>query len=228
MLKLKTPLVKPDIPATYFALKEPITEITYRKSMLAQYPESPLTPGIPMGSYPNNSPFSQLKLLKNNNGQMGLGINTHLTSSAGLNRYQLQQCQQQYMMNPNDMKLFQPSASSIASTSMSSRQNFSPGPGRSSSCGNTSGYNSSFTNSNNSLEQLYPFHQNNMQTPTNSMSMSSQYSPETAQFMSSNQRHINDCGGGSQMFDSGHFASYYDNNMAMVIYIQLYIKINLQ
>lgn len=216
LLNLRTPLVKPDIPATYFAQKEQIGEITYRKSLaeiLQQFPESPLTPGIPTSLYANNSPFSQLKKLSNNNNNvpMGFGINTHLTSSAGLNRYQLQQCQQQFMMNPNDARLFQTSASS--STSLSSRPNLSPGLGRTSSCGNTSGY-GSFTNSNNSLDQLYPHQQNNMQTPTHSMS--GQYSPETTQFMSASQRHFSDYAGGSQMFDSSLLSSYYDN-LAMVI-----------
>lgn len=178
-------------------------------ALLANYPESPLTPGIPANYDVHNSPFNQWKKSNGSSGQpsAAMGMSTHHLTPATLNRYQMLQYQQQ-LKQQQDTKLSQLSSmrSSISSSSRS--------------CGgNTSGYMSSFTTSNNSLEQAYaPYQSHSMHTP--SRSSSSRYSPESSgTFLSpSSHRRSSECsgisGGGPML--AGESTSGYSPYKSMV------------
>lgn len=233
LLNLSTPLVKPDIPATYFTPKEPVGEMAYRvrAQLLANYPESPLTPGIPANYDGNHSPFGHQS--NKINGANILGASALTT--AALNRFQIQQFQHQQQQQQQqqlhhhqyagqhamDMKMYQQMAAMRMSSSTMS-------PGRRSYSSNTSGINTSF-GTNASSDQLYgPYQQQQQQqqqshhnTPTHSSASSSysqQHSPESGISTRSPgmYRRSNDCSGsssnnGGQMFDNDsphHYSPY--------------------
>lgn len=59
LLNLSTPLVKPNIPSTYFASKDQTVEYGDRKNIMRNFPDSPLTPGAGIMSDGLTSPFNQ-------------------------------------------------------------------------------------------------------------------------------------------------------------------------
>lgn len=185
---MTTPLVRPDIPSTYFAPKDQDVEIAYRKSLaalLANYPESPLTPGLPPGFGPNiNSPFAQFQTQFNNStsNQLELPHLQNLQISPGnLNRFQSTN-------NPNTKNFLPPNSIPSSRLSVSPRT----------SSANTSGYHS-FSSSTNSLEQLYAPYQQSAQSNTSGMS---HFSPEHQTFMSGNMPHRLNNSGGSQSYEN--------------------------
>lgn len=216
MLTLTTPLVKPEIPSTYFAPKEDI-ELAVRQGlvrMLADHPQSPLTPGITgFGGNMNAPPFVSLPSF--NEAQIDNYLN-HMrnmhTSPGPIHRRQ-----------QHNSTMF------LAPPSMGSTR-LSLSPRTSSSCGNTSGYRS-INSSNNSLEQLCS--QNMSQNlSSSSVSPSGRYSTDSSSFKSSStplssiHRRLSDSAD-SQMFenDSRTTISSYGGLSVILIFINQ-IKIN--
>lgn len=180
-------MVKPDIPLTYFAPKDEDGELTYRKNLaalLSNYPESPLTPGLPPGFGPNmNSPFAQYQKFNNASMEMNMQrLQNMQISPNSMNRFQAQLHQQ------NSNKFLAPPMTAMPQT----RQNVSP---RTNTSANTSGYHS-FSGSTNSLEQLYAPYQQNIQAGM------SQFSPEQQNFMSASLNRRLSESNGSQTFEN--------------------------
>lgn len=205
MLTLTTPLVKPEIPATYFAPKEDI-ELAVRQGlvrMLADHPQSPLTPGITGFGGNMSAPFVSMPSF--NEAQIDNYLN-HMrnmhTSPGPIHRRQQQHNSTMFLAPP----------------SMGSSR-LSLSPRATSSCGNTSntsGYRS-INSSNNSLEQLCSQNvsQNMSQNLSQNMSQnlssasvspSGRYSTDSSSFKSSStplssiQRRLSDSAD-SQMFE---------------------------
>lgn len=152
MLKLTTPIVKPEIPATYFAPVGQDTELAYRKSLsnlLSNYPDSPMTPGVQMRSNlaPIINQYQQLSLSPN------LSRFTSNQNNNNMNR-----CR-----STNNNFLGLPQSESVNNLNVSPKNTST----------NTSGYHS-FSSSTNSLEQLFPPYE------TKLMGMNAMHSPENA------------------------------------------------
>lgn len=197
ILQLTTPIVKPEIPLTYFAPNQE-TGLSYRRtlaSMLSSYPESPLTPGVSnnFGLNANNSPFaayqpkfnnfaSQLNQYQQQQLALELPRLQNLQISPGnLNRFQSAANQnEKNFLAPNSMLTF-PLPSTTAAASFS--RGTSVSPIKSTPSANTSGY-ESFSSSATSLEQMYAPFQQNMQA--NSSGISAHFSPENQTFLPSN------------------------------------------
>lgn len=133
MLKLTTPIIKPDIPATYFAPVGQDVELAYRKSLsnlLSNYPDSPMTPGIQMRS--------NLAPIINQYQQMSLSPN--------VSRFPPNQ-------NNNSNRCRSSNNNFLGVPQQDSVNNLNLSPKNTST--NTSGYHS-FSSSTNSLEQLFP------------------------------------------------------------------------
>lgn len=220
MLTLTTPLVKPEIPSTYFAPKEDI-ELAVRQGlvrMLADHPQSPLTPGITGFGGNMSAPFVSLPSF--NEAQIDNYLN-HMrnmhTSPGPIHRRQ---------QHNSTMFLAPPSMGS-------SRLSLSPRT--TSSCGNTSGYRS-INSSNNSLEQLcssQSMSQNMSQNMSQSMSQnlssssvspSGRYSTDSSSFKSSStplssvQRRLSDSAD-SQMFECDSRSTINSYGLSVIDYV---------
>lgn len=152
ILKLTTPVVQADIPETYFAPKDHEFEQAYCKtlaSLLSNYPESPITPNMQMGSG-FSSPFAQIQ-----------------QKYATPNIPRLQQHNERFRMQQHQAQTnsFLSPFHHVASSGVgggggggafaNDAQNTNISPRNHNSSANTSGYHS-YSSSTNSLEQLYP------------------------------------------------------------------------
>lgn len=230
LLNLSTPLVKAEIPTTYFAPREEDLELVHRRNLaalLSNYPDSPLTPGLPpVFGAGFNSPFNQFQ--KMNSGvanQLEQAILPTLQnfqnlqiSPASLNRFQSNnnQCGNKNFLAPNLMTPFpqaRPSLSPrVPSTNTSGYQSLNSSTNsleqlytsyQHNTQANTSGY-QSLNSSNNSLEQLYTSYQQNVQANSSSVSASSQ---DNQTFASGNiARRLSD-NNGAQSFDNNNRTS---------------------
>lgn len=174
-------MIKPEIPATYFAPKDQDLELTYRQALtalLSNHPDSPLTPGI-APIFGSNSPFVQNQKLHGNGlQQLDLSRIQNLTMSpSNFNHFQ-NIASTNHNFNPKFL------APTPITTFPPSRTSASPGTNS-----NTSGYHS-FNSSTNSLEQLYAPYQQNAQSTSVSIS---NFSPENQSYVSSGtQRRLSD------------------------------------
>lgn len=192
LLNLTTPIVKAEIPRTYFAPKDEDLELSYRQALnalLSNHPDSPLTPGI-APIFGSNSPFAQTqKLTSHGLQQFDLSRMQNLTlSPSNLNHFQNMVAANQNF-NPKYL------APTPITTYPPSRTSASPGTNS-----NTSGYHS-FNSSTNSLEQLYVPYQPNAQSTSTSIS---NFSPENQSYGSGNsQRRLSESSG-NQSFEGSY------------------------
>lgn len=168
LLKLTTPLLKPVIPATYFAPCDYNMELGYRKNlamMLANYPESPMTPSMQLGPYQYNSPFAPITSkynqytspsvprLQQHNERFRLNPQLQFQQHPFQQQQLPQQQQPTHQFQHANMNFLSPYQNTNLTHSISN-PNLTPHINHNSS-GNTSGYHS-YSSSTTSLEQLFP------------------------------------------------------------------------
>ena len=203
LLKLTTPIVKPDIPATYFAPKDHNNEMLYRKTLamlLSNYPDSPITPSLQYRSS-FTTPYDHLQKFVSSN---MMPMQQLQQQQQQQQQHQNQQFHQQghhhlqpqfndsanYMQTPNANNNNTNNNNNFLSlpTAKSNNNSLQVSPRNSST--NTSGY-QSFSSSTNSLEQLYPPYQPANQSSGNHLSTGasgiSQFSPN---YMAGPTRHL--------------------------------------